>query len=238
MMHEPNSFKREKGFTLTELAIVLFIVALLIGGLLPTVSSQIESRQISDTQKSMVEIKEALLGFAVANGRLPCPANPTLPAGTEDCTRTEGVLPWADLGVQQLDAWGRRYTYRVTNSFKDAIAAGTVSPPALCTTLPAQSSFALCSEGDITITDGTNTIASKVPAIVISHGNNGRGAYQPDGTQVPGAAGDELENANNNTTFISRAATAPGAPNEFDDLVTWIPLPLLMNRMITAGRLP
>jgi hypothetical protein len=64
------------------------------------------------------------------------------------------------------------------------------------------------------------------------------GAFLPDGTQIPGAANDELENANNNATFVSRAVTSPGSANEFDDLVAWVPLPILMNRMVTAGRLP
>lgn len=226
------------GFTLTELAVVLLIIALLIGGLLMPLSAQVDLRNASDTSKSLADIREALLGFATANGRLPCPANPTLAAGTEDCTRTEGALPWADLGVPQLDAWGRRFTYRVTNSFKDAIAAATVAPPVACTATPVQSSFALCSEGDITVTDGGTTIASKIPAIVVSHGSNGRGAFLPDGTQIPGAANDELENANNNATFVSRAVTSPGSANEFDDLVTWVPLTILMNRMVTAGKLP
>lgn len=231
------------GFTLTELAVVLLIIALLIGGLLVPLSAQVDLRNASDTSKSLADAREALLGFATANGRLPCPANPTIAsgaagAGTEDCTRTIGALPWAALSLSQLDAWGRRFTYRVTDSFKDGIAAATVAPPVTCIATPAQSSFALCSEGDITVTDGSTLIASKIPAIVVSHGSNGRGAFLPDGTQIPGAANDEFENANNNATFVSRTSTSPGSANEFDDLVAWVPLAILMNRMVTAGKLP
>lgn len=231
---------RSGGFTLTELAIVLLIIALLIGGLLVPLSAQVELRNANDTNKSLADIREALLGFTVSNGRLPCPANPTLATGIEDCTLIDGVIPWTDLGVPQLDAWGRRFTYHVTISFKDPISSGTVAPPMSCVPVvpPAQSSFALCSEGGVTITDGTNTIANNVPVVVVSHGGNGRGAYLPDGTQIPGASGDELENADNDGIFVSRAFTAAGSANEFDDLVTWVPLPILMNRMISAGKLP
>ncbi len=64
----------QKGFSLIELAIVLVVVALLIGGLLVPLSMQIEQQRIRDTQKTLEEIKEALVGFAIANGRLPRPA--------------------------------------------------------------------------------------------------------------------------------------------------------------------
>ena len=63
-----------RGFTLIEMAIVLMIVGLLLGGMLVPLSAQMDQRNISDTQKSLSEIKEALIGYAMANGRLPCPA--------------------------------------------------------------------------------------------------------------------------------------------------------------------
>ena len=68
---------KQLGFSLIEMAIVLFIVALLLGGLLPTVSSQIEQQHTNETRKQLDEIQQALLGFAVINGRLPCPASNT-----------------------------------------------------------------------------------------------------------------------------------------------------------------
>ena len=71
----------QNGFTLIEMAIVLMIVGLLLGGLLVPLSAQMDQRNISDTQKAMSEIKEALIGYAMANGRLPCPAVPTTPTG-------------------------------------------------------------------------------------------------------------------------------------------------------------
>ena len=63
-----------RGFTLVEIAVALFIVTLVLGSILVPLTSQVEQRQISDTRKTLEEIKEALMGFAVANGYLPCPA--------------------------------------------------------------------------------------------------------------------------------------------------------------------
>src|SRR5215468_4191829 len=64
----------ERGFTLLELAVVVLVVTLLLGSLLVPLATQVEQRNVSETQKRLQEIKEALIGFAMANGRFPCPA--------------------------------------------------------------------------------------------------------------------------------------------------------------------
>ncbi|MBI3776801.1 MAG: prepilin-type N-terminal cleavage/methylation domain-containing protein [Gammaproteobacteria bacterium] len=266
-----------KGFTLIEIAIVLVIVGLLLGGLLMPLATQVEVQRRIETEKTLEQIKEALIGFAMVNGRLPCPANPSAPTGTptagvERITAAPpapacgaageyGVVPWVTLGVSELDAWGRRFTYRVTPSFPDAIVAGTIAPtlPPGCA-IPTNSSFALCSIGDMLITNGpalgNATVAQAIPAAIVSHGKNGNGAYLPTGIQMPCPAlpppfpppppppSEEIQNGicppgDTATTFISHpptAATAPGG--EFDDIVTWIVPSTLMGRMVAAGRLP
>lgn len=65
---------RQRGFTLAEVAIVFVIVALLIGGTVLTLSAQTEAREIIDTQRTLDQAREAIIGFALRNGRLPCPA--------------------------------------------------------------------------------------------------------------------------------------------------------------------
>lgn len=66
--------RRMGGFTLMELAVVLTIVALLLGSLMYTLSAQVESRNIDDTRRRLDIARELLLAFALSNGRLPCPA--------------------------------------------------------------------------------------------------------------------------------------------------------------------
>jgi len=70
----PRVRSRQHGFTLAELAIVTVIIALLIGGTVLTFSAQSDAREISDTQRTLEQAREAILGFALRNGRLPCPA--------------------------------------------------------------------------------------------------------------------------------------------------------------------
>ena len=268
---------RPSGFTLIELAMVLFIVSLLIGGLLMPLTAQNEIRGRQETDKALANIREALIGFAVVNGRLPCPAPAALAsqpapqtgvgleattaaagttsttgpcgcttatsgiasAGGTACNDTTpggvtGVLPWASLGVPETDAWGNRYTYRVTTRFARQASAQTDFGACTPTTNPTAAAFALCSAGDMSVltSTGGNAIASAVPAIVISHGKNTLGAYLPNGTVIAGvvAGSDEAENANGDANFVSRGS--------IDDQLIWIPTSILMGRMLAAGKLP
>jgi prepilin-type N-terminal cleavage/methylation domain-containing protein len=63
------------GFTLIELAVVVFIISLLLGSILIPLSTQVESRKYEETQRILDQAREALIGYAAANGRFPCPAS-------------------------------------------------------------------------------------------------------------------------------------------------------------------
>jgi prepilin-type N-terminal cleavage/methylation domain-containing protein len=241
------------GFTLLEMAVVLVIIGLLLAGLMMPLSAQLDQRRIEETRKAMDEINQAIYGFALANGRLPCPANPTVASGTAgagtetntgpsgSCINNPGVVPWATLGLSETDAWNRRYTYRVTGSFADGLdGAGLAGATGPCGTPRTGVSFELCSTGDDTVLAATAgaTLASGIPAVIVSHGQNGLGGYTSAGTQIAGAAGEEANNTGGTiiggaTVFISHTPTAT-----FDDLVTWLSPNTLMNRMVTGGRLP
>lgn len=235
-----------RGFTLIEMAMVLLIVGLLLGGLMVPLSAQMEQRKISETRKTLDEIQQALLGYAIANGRLPCPADGTAASGNEStsgsgaslaCTLTHGVLPWATLGVSETDAWGRRFTYRVSQGVNSNFADGADGTNAACN-ITTGVSFQLCSSANLNVSTlpagGGTSVASNVPAVIVSHGTNGLGAYPAGGgTQIGTATGDELENADNNNTFVSHDFTPT-----FDDIVVWISPNILFNRMVAAGKLP
>lgn len=221
--------RRARGFSLIEMAFVLIIVTLLLGGLLVPFATQVEQKRIGETQKAMEEIKEALLGFAIANGRLPCP---DIVAGSNDglenspCpAASEGNLPWATLGVGNQDAWGNRFYYRVTDGFAAAFVLG------------GNGSIDVCTAGDCPA-----MIASNVPVVVVSYGKNGYGAISSNSagaSNIAPTSPDELANQPGDNIFVSRPLTQPGAPaGEFDDLVTWISPNVLFNRMVAAGRLP
>ena len=136
-------------------------------------------------------------------------------------------MPWATLGVPETDAWGRRFTYRVTTALADDPTGGLQASFTLATTAG--------NTGDMTVrtTAAGVDIATNVAAIVVSHGKNGLGAFQTDGVQVAGAAGDELENADVDAIFVAKIPEPA-----FDDLVAWVSPNVLKSRMVAANRLP
>ncbi len=245
----------QRGFTLVELSIVLVIAGLLLTGMLGAYQSQMEANRIRETRQGMSEAREALIGFVLSTGHLPCPANSALAntaatAGQEMrsgatgiCTDMNGILPWATLGVKELDAWGKRYSYRVTGYFADT-SNTTIGPSGTCApAIDPAVSFAICSVGDITILPQSGAFGG-IPAVavIVSHSKNLRGAYGPEGgTRLGGLAGDEQENANDDALFVNHPFvhdTDPLATAYYDDLVEWVSPSILIGRMATTGRLP
>ena len=235
--------KNTYGFTLIELAVAMFIIVLLLGSILVPLTTQVEQRQISDTQRTLEEIKEALIGFTVTTGYLPCPDTDN--DGTENvnvvtgqCSTiaasiSGGNLPWQTLGVASADVWGNRFRYVVREQYARRSPS---TPFDLNTTLP---NVRVCP----TATTCGSALTSSAVAAVLSHGKNGYGATNSltgaVNSSPPSIHPDELENINDDRTVVSRVQTTAGAAaGEFDDIVTWLPVYILFNRMVTAGKLP
>jgi prepilin-type N-terminal cleavage/methylation domain-containing protein len=230
--------RRQDGFSLVEMAVVMVIAGLMIGGLLAPLSVQMEQRRIAETRAALDEARDALAGFALRNGYLPCPAV-SASNGLEDRSgnacragKRQGFLPWATLGVGKLDSWGRLYHYSVAPAFADS-----------------GQRFGLRSPRDITIAtrdaQGNLVAASAIndiPAVVLSHGKNGAGGFGDSGTAVAAAPNiDERTNASaNGIAFVARLpADNPAVPGgEYDDLLAWLSPNVLFNRMVAAGVLP
>ena len=133
---------RQGAFTLIELAVVLLIIGLLLGSLMYTLSAQWDQRAREQTQRTLEQAREAVLGYAVANGRLPCPASAASlgvesPAGGGDCTNYyDGFLPAVTLGFQPVDAqgfavdaWSNRIRYAVARNLNAGTCVGTSAVP-------------------------------------------------------------------------------------------------------------
>lgn len=103
------------------------------------------------------------------------------------------------------DGWDYQMTYAVTETLTDDL-----------TFAPDDGAVAVRTEnGDSLVSpDGSAHM------VLLSHGNNGAGAYTPSGSRIACAgAGVDLENCNDDSLFISGLiAQAPGA-NYFDDVV-------------------
>jgi len=241
--------KKNNGFTLIEMSIVLIVISLILAGVLKTVGIQREQLKRDETRQQLETIKEALIGFALTNGRLPCPDNdtdgvedPQDPANQEDCDATEGWLPHMDIGTGNIDSWGSRFRYRVRGTGNLSMAdappaldgAGNIKLNAAGDQIGAIASFDMTDNGNITIEDEAgNTLATDVPAVIISFSENARTTM----ANCAVLSAREQENCNTDTTFIS-SFFSDVTNQEFDDLLTWIPLTVLKTRMIEAARLP
>ena len=247
--------ERVRGFTLVEIAIAIFIITILLGSILVPLTTQVEQRQVSETQKMLEDIKEALIGHAVAKGYLPCPDRTSGGVGTANDTANDGVedyntgtgacfsatatgnVPWVTLGLGASDSWGNRFRYRVHSNYAQR------SPAALFN-LSSLTNLA------VTATSGGTLLTAASPdgavAVIISHGKNGFGAIcavcNPPNTARPApTSAGEVDNipGGSASSFTSRTITPVGSTaGEFDDIVVWVGKYTLFNRMVAAGKLP
>lgn len=227
----------QRGFTLIEMAIVLVIITILIGGLAVPLSAQIQARRIAETRTDMRAIQDALLGYAMSRPLgihyLPCPDGGDGYEGGRDgnnkCLRIRGGLPWRTLGVDEADAWGSRYTYAVSNDFTENVSGFS---SATAGNLDVHKS-ATCSG------DGMTDVA----VVIVSHGPNGRGAQNKNGGTPLAAASVPADERPNLPTSSAAPCNPEGfisrAPDQnFDDLVVWLHPNVIVNRVCPAGGCP
>jgi prepilin-type N-terminal cleavage/methylation domain-containing protein len=236
------------GFSILEMAIVMVIISILLGGLLVPISRTQEANNRIETEDTLKEIVEALYGFVQVNGYLPCPATDTSDGaesrtGLNPCTRAHGFVPSATLGISGpvnadgllVDSWLNPFRYSVTfangGAFTDQIGM-RASLAALATTMGNLApDLQVCDDAAC----GT-AIASGLPAVVLSLG--------PNWIDVATSSADERENSAevilngydlpNDSDFVVALYTE----DVFDDHVTWISPNILFTKMIAAGQLP
>src|SRR5258706_5824833 len=101
--------KSQDGFSLVELAVVVFIIGIILTMGVGALSAARENTASSSTAQKQNAIKEALIGYLRRNSRLPCPdTNFTAPDGVENratagdpttaCSSRLGPRPSGTLG--------------------------------------------------------------------------------------------------------------------------------------------
>jgi prepilin-type N-terminal cleavage/methylation domain-containing protein len=236
-----------RGFTLTELAVVLVIVALLMGGAMMTLSAQMEQRSFEETQRRLQSAREALLAFALTNGRLPCPAAPNAmgeesPAGGGVCNNWyNGFLPARTLGFQPtdaegygIDAYSNRIRYSVSSGVTGSGTCNTATAVCACGNHFTNAgnlrlNGASCRPSDIDVCTTAACVArvasqNTVGFVVLSTGKNGALSPNP---------GDEAENLDNDARFVLRTPSP-----DYDDMVLIVPAGVVHSRLLAAGLLP
>jgi len=215
------------------------------------------------TNASLDEIKEALIGYAMVNGRLPCPALSTSggleqPVGGGACTAkigsdfAVGYLPAATLGITPtdnqgfaVDGWGADSINRIRYAVRTKAVGGISNPfttvngmkAATLSAIGGSTYFKVCSAAPTGTVCGGAQLSDSAVFVIYSVGKNA-------GT---GGSGDESANPNPQTAdadgngvpdaddgiFVSHDQTSA-----FDDVLLWVPSSTLISRMVSAGQLP
>ena len=254
------------GFSLVEIAVVLVIISVLVTIVAVPLATQMEQRRAEETQKQLESIKEAIYGFAMANGRLPCPATEAggaagteSPVGGGPCTIDSGFVPGITLGLSGLDSRGfvvdgwrdgldaRRMRYAVRSGMANAPAPCAPTPTRVLTTANGMRTVTMdclsqAAVGMLTV--NTTIITGTLPGTCTASVLTTKAPFVifslGKNGLTAGTGADETKNlATNAVTFISNTPTiAASCAGEFDDIVTWGSLNTLFARMVQAGKLP
>ncbi len=240
--------KKQNGFTLIEIAIVLLIVSIILGYTLAMAPRQQELKQFKQAKQEMTEINEAILSFAQVHGYLPCPAlvasngfecrnddgttgncDNTPPENDKECDVWAGFVPAKTLGIVGdynadgllQDPWNQPYRYHVVDDDDDS---------------DGDSDFVIEGEiSDVGMKDldpdlkvcttatcaSADEIVDNAVVVIVSTGKNRESTT------------DQNENTDSDTDYVFKPYD-----EDFDDLVRWISPNILYSKMIDADQLP
>jgi hypothetical protein len=238
---------------------MLVVLAVLLGGLALPLAAQVQMRRQEALRRQLDDARDAVMGFAASQGRLPCPAIDggngleAFAAGADASTGAcadfyGGYLPAATLGLHGVDAEGfardpwesprNRIRYAVFGAAVNGVANPLTRTDGMRSATLAGLGNAshyifICSSGREASGSGCGPaslqLTRRAAFVIFSLG--------PTATGTPAAGSDEARNLDGDAVFVSREASIARG-SEFDDVLLWVPIHLVTHRLLVAGRLP
>ncbi|HEY1720337.1 MAG TPA: type II secretion system protein [Magnetospirillaceae bacterium] len=223
-----GTMTRQRGFTLIEMAFVLAIIGLVVGGGILAIGPIVTQAKINQTNTALDQIEAALVVYAIRNNRLPCPADGSLSstnahyglevtqenAGTYNDTCDMGVyssqnsnsaavIPWRTLGLDEtysLDGYNTRISYFPANPMITDVATLVDNSGTLfCLSRNATSTIPPLGAFRSIICDGNKTATNMTPGTTsLTYGTYNIPTY-PFDNYIP------VYSAANNTTELTSA---------------------------------
>ena len=108
----------KKAFTLIEMAIVLTILAMVMGTVISMTKISYQKNKLYETKQDISKIKQSMIGYMGINHKLP--SSDTTADGKGDGVKGEGNtgignIPYIDLQVSGKDEFGMVYQYDVND---------------------------------------------------------------------------------------------------------------------------
>lgn len=222
----------QQGFSLVEVAIVLVIIGILLAGVTGPLSTWRDHATYQQTGLYLEQSRKALLTFAAVKGYLPCPD--TDGDGDEDrsgaanktCDKSEGTLPWLNLGLGKEPPWQQPVFYAVhgradNNDCDTANEAECFFDDTTKYDLATKAG----DTGQLHVKDaeqsaaGATELVGQALVVVASFGRNSAETFN----DCPGGSDsdDEGENCDGDAFFAhTTPRTAPG--NSYDDQLIWL----------------
>ncbi len=134
-------YRKAGGFSLVEMAVVIFVIGVLTAGIITIVSPIMKEARLRETDAKLQKLARAIDSYVIQNNRLPCPAVPFVttanpPFGFEfnsgaagsavpaNCGATaatwEGIVPFKTLGIPAdwiRDSAGNLISYAISPGF-------------------------------------------------------------------------------------------------------------------------
>jgi prepilin-type N-terminal cleavage/methylation domain-containing protein len=224
-----------RGFTLLELSIVLTLICVIVAVGVAVMTAGLQASEFNATITRMDAVEKAILSYAVANNRIPCPTDLTLTTSSANygfeagagsgsaiatatgvCTGT-GMLPQANFKATSGTVEGGVPTRALRLSddymydgwgrkFRYAVDPTYTAASALPITASCGAGFTPDASA-ITVNDSTGAARTTAGMyVLISHGANGHGAYTSNGVVLNAGS----VNANELTNCHCTSAAVPG----------------------------